>query len=696
MQIITAEHAGFCFGVKRAVSEVYALTEKAQPHAESAILSGGNAGCKTKIYTIGKLIHNPQITGELEKKGVSVISPEEISEISDKTNSENKSIIVIRAHGIRKEISERLSFLSESNLSLSVCDMTCPYVKKIHRLVQQHADRKLLILGDPKHPETDGICSYSSGDAVVFGNSEELCNISKSSPELMSMPVIAVSQTTQSTEEWKKCQEIIKKLYTNAIVFDTICSVTEERQKEADILSRQADIMLVVGGRESSNTAKLYKTAKANLDDTYFIENPDDIIQYSSHIAEKAKKNPDLKVVITAGASTPGAIIQEVIKLMSQIENTNVAAENFAEMLEDSLKTLNTGETVVGTITSISANELHVDLGTKVTGIIPYDEITDESQVNLSDMFKVGDEIKATVIKVSDRDGVATLSKKRADSVLNWSAITDAFNDGAIIEGKVTEAVKGGVIMKYKGIRVFVPASQSGVPKSGDINSIVGKTKKAKIIDINESRHRAVASIRAVESEERKQREADFWANIEIGKQYEGEVKSLTSYGAFVDLGGVDGMVHSSELSWRHIKNPAEVVSLGQTIKVYVKDFDPETKRISLGYKTEDTNPWNIFMSKYHIGDVADVKIVSLMPFGAFAEIIPGADGLIHISQITDHKISKPADVLELNQVVKAKIIDIDEENHKISLSIRALMEEEKENEEAENVAEAGETVISE
>ena len=349
--------------------------------------------------------------------------------------------------------------------------------------------------------------------------------------------------------------------------------------------------------------------------------------------------------------------------------------EDFAGMLEDSLRPLNTGDTVTGVITSVSSGELHVDLGAKVTGIIPYDEVTDDASVKLAEVFSVGDEVSAVVIKVSDRDGVATLSKKRVDNKLRWKKVLDAYNEGAVIEGTVADVIKGGVLLNYEGNRLFVPASQTGVAKDGDLSVLVGTVQKAKIIEVREDRKRAVASIRKVKSEERKHLEADFWANIEEGKVYEGEVKSITSYGAFVDLGGVDGMVHRTELSWTHIKSPADVVSVGQVIRVFVKEFNAETKRISLGYKTEETNPWNIFTSKYAVGDVAEVRVVSLMPFGAFAEVVPSVDGLIHVNQITNHKIAQPSDVLSVGQVVNVEITAIDEENHKISLSIRALME---------------------
>lgn len=450
--------------------------------------------------------------------------------------------------------------------------------------------------------------------------------------------------------------------------------MTEERQKEARRLAEKSDLMLVIGGRESSNTKKLYETAKKILANTYLIEEASELKKYEF--------SSFIKVGITAGASTPGRIIREVKKEMSEQEKKDAeyveGTEDFAGMLEESLKTLNTGETVKGTITTVAPGELHVDLGAKVTGIIPYDEVTDDTSVKLTESYQAGEEIEAVVIKVSDREGVATLSKKRIDNRLRWRKVLDAYKDGKVIEGRVTDVIKGGVLLDYESNKVFIPASQTGIPKDGDLTALKDKTVRAKIIEVNEGRKRAVASIRKVQREERKQKEAEFWSNIEIGKQYEGEVKSLTSYGAFVDLGGVDGMVHSSELSWTHIKNPAEVVSVGEIIKVYVKDYNPETKRISLGYKTEESNPWNIFMSKYRVGDEAEVKIVSLMPFGAFAEVVPGTDGLIHISQITDHKIAQPGEVLTVGQTVKAEIIGIDEENHQISLSIRALMEKQE------------------
>ena len=349
--------------------------------------------------------------------------------------------------------------------------------------------------------------------------------------------------------------------------------------------------------------------------------------------------------------------------------------ENFEKMLDESeCSTLNTGDVVTGTVTHVSDAELQLDVGAGVTGYIKADQITNDANFKLTENFKNGDKVEAFVIRVSDVEGVAELSKKRVDADKNWLTIVAACDEKTVLEGKVAEAVKGGVVIYCNANRVFVPASQTGVPKDGDLSTLVGTTVQFKILEIKG--RKAIGSIRKVQRELRRAQEADFWANIEVGKTYTGVVKSMTSYGAFVDLGGVDGMVHLTELSWKHIKNPAEVVAIGDEITVFVKSFDPEKKRISLGYKTEESNPWNIFKSQYAVGDIASVKIVSMMPFGAFAEIVDGVDGLIHISQIALQRIAKPADILENGQIVDARIIDIDDEKQKVSLSIRSLLEE--------------------
>lgn len=649
MEIKVARYAGFCFGVQRAVDAVQALINEGTPGR--------------RICTLGMLIHNPHVVERLETAGVAVLSEDAVFEVAASATEDSPVVIVIRAHGTRRVIMDRLAEMAARNPSLSVLDCTCPFVKKIHTIVGRETspDNTLVVSGDPTHPEVRGIVSYAKGEAVVIPSVEEadLCNFANKS-------CIIVAQTTQKLAEWNKCQVFFKNHCTNPIFFDTICKATENRQTEAEQLSKEVDLMVVIGGRESSNTRALCTVARKNLVNTVLIEDASELDPETVGAAQI--------IGITAGASTPGDIIEEVKKTMSEIIEST---ENFETLLEGSLKTLNTGDIVKGIITSISSTEVHVDLSANVTGIIPAEELAGSE-------FKVGDEIEAFVVRVSDIEGVAGLSRKRIERIGDWKKIVEAAETGEVLEGKVTEVIKGGVMLAIGAVKVFVPASQTGVPKDGDMKALVGTTQKCVIIEISEGRNRAVASIKTVLRKERKEAIAKFWETLEVGQQFTGAVKSLTSYGAFVDLGGVDGMVHITELSWGHIKNPAEVVSVGDTLTVFVKGFDAEKKRISLGYKTEETNPWNIFMSKYSVGDIASVKIVNLTPFGAFAEIVPDVDGLIHISQLADKRVGAPSEVVSVGDVVDAKIIGIDEEKQKVSLSIRALTEDVEEEDDAE------------
>ena len=647
MEITVAKYAGFCFGVERAVSTVEEMIKNKD---------------EKKIYTVGTLIHNPEITEKFKSRGVVALEEDDIDKILE--SDENNIAFVIRAHGVKKEIEEKIkSAKKERNISLVDC--TCPFVSKIHKIMDENTteDTFTFIFGSTSHPEVIGIASHIKGERFIFDTYDELSDFFKSDkakniPEKMTL---LASQTTQNLSEYKKCQEFIKKVCTNTLIFDTICSVTENRQREVEKISKTSNAVLVIGGKNSSNTKKLYDISKKNNDMTFFVERFCDIPKNITQMS---------KVGIAAGASTPGYMIEEVKKIMSE-------QENFAQLLDESFKTLNTGDKVSGVVTSVSNTEVHVDIGSKVTGILTLENVTDDPSAKLENLFKVGDKIEAVAVRVSDIDGIATLSKKKVDAQNNWQKIVEAAENDTVIEGKITETVKGGVVAYALSNRVFIPASQTMVPRNGNLASIVGTVQKFKIIEVNPEKHHAVGSIRKPAVEERKANEENFWANIEEGKHYVGKVKSLTNYGAFVDLGGVDGMVHSSELSWTRISNPKDVVSIGDEIEVFVKAFDREKGRVSLGYKTEETNPWNEFTSKYQVGDVADAKIVSIMPFGAFAQILPGVDGLIHISQIANKKLATPAEVLKKGDEVKVKVIDIDTENKKISLSIRALLDEE-------------------
>jgi len=671
--ITIAENAGFCFGVRRATDTVEALIKDEN---------------KSSVYILGQLIHNEEYIKYLEENGVYEISPEDIDTLFERAKNGEKITVVIRTHGIEKNIQKKLQDCDEAEENFTLVNCTCPYVTKIHKIASENSGEKqiFIVIGKKDHPEVMSIMSHVQGDGYVFANGEELENFltqQKNNQNLTNFSINMVAQTTQKLSEWEKCQKILKKHCTNAKIFDTICSVTGIRQREAEELSRKCDVMIVVGGKGSSNTSKLAQVCEKNCAKTFWVQTSRDIpFEKIGHA-----KN----IGITAGASTPDSLIQEVKGTMSEI----MEKEDFGKMLDEmeSVK-LYTGATVIGTVMAISDTEIRLDLGTKVTGIITKDQITDSNDVKLEDLFKIGDQVEASVISKSDRDGVAILSKKKVDSVKNWTKIVEYASTQETVEAKVTEITKGGVVCDVDGVRVFVPASMTGVSKDEDMNALANTNQQIKIVEIKEDKKRAIGSIKAVLREQKKAKEEEFWNSLEEGMVFEGPVKSIVSYGAFVDLGGVDGLVHITELSWKRIKNPSEVVSVGDTIKVFVKSFDKEAKRISLGYKTDDMNPWNIFKSQYSVGDVAVVKIVGITTFGAFAEIVAGIDGLIHISQIADRKIDSVANVLKVGDVVSALIKEIDDEKQKVSLSMRALLEDN--NDEAEAEAEVAEEVSEE
>ncbi len=655
MRVIQAKSAGFCYGVERAV-------KLARETAESC------GGCKM----LGSIVHNAHVVADLASHGAG-----EVRGIGD---VESGDTLLIRAHGERKEVLEELE-----KRGANCVNATCPNVLRIQKLVAQadEGGRTPVIIGEVHHPEVMGIASWS-GRSVVFENAEELAKWLQEDEKRRDLPITAVAQTTCIREIWESSAKKIKKECTNAKIFDTICNATQMRQSEAADLAARVDVMVVVGDGKSANTKHLTEICRQYCDRVYQIERAEEL---------RAEWFEECAVAgLTAGASTPAGIIKEVNKTMSEEIKTNEAMEeSFEELLEKSFKTLNTGDKVTGIVTAIGPTEVQVDLGTKQAGYIDIEELSADPNVKPEDIVKVGDEVELFVIRVNDVDGYAKLSKKRLDAVKIWEDIARYAEDKTTVEGKVTEENKGGIVVNVKGIRVFVPASQSGLPRGAEMSEMVGKTVSLRITEVNRARRRVVGSIKAVSYEQRAAAQAEIWNNIEEGKHYTGTVKSMTSYGVFVDIGGVDGMVHISELSWSRIKNPAEVVSVGDTLDVYVISFDAEKRKISLGVKDRSCNPWDKFMATYHVGDVANVRIVKLMTFGAFAEVVPGVDGLIHISQIADRRIEKPADVLTEGQMVDAKITAVDEEKQKISLSIRALIApvvEEAAEEETEEVEE--------
>ena len=665
-EITLAEKAGFCFGVDRAIKLIEKLASEGR-----------------KVATLGPIIHNAQVIEDLEKRGVKVVeSPSEV---------EPDAILVLRTHGVTQEV---LREVEESGCEF--IDAACPFVKKIHKIVLDNSsdDVVTLIAGDENHPEVKGIKSCARGESYVIGNAEKIDELLREHPSFSEKPLIFVSQTTFSIKEWQKSVKKINLLCTNAKIFDTICSATEERQNEAAELSRKSDAMVIVGGRHSSNTRKLLGVCEVNC--------PAFLVETASELYGIPLKGYS-SIGLTAGASTPAGIIKEVLETMSEIVNENKMIEeekvldsaateefDFAAALEESLNSMNSDQKVVGTVLSVSPTEIQVDIGRKQTGYIPYSEYSNDPHADPKAELKIGDTLNLIIMKTNDQEGVTMLSKKRYDAIAAWDEIVKAEGTDTILEGVVTEIVRGGVIVVSKNARLFVPASLATMSRNDKLEDLLKTTVKFKVIEVNKQRRRAVGSIRAVLKEEREANEEKFWAEVQEGEVRKGVVKSLMKFGAFVDIGGVDGMIHVSELSWNRIKDPSEVVSVGDEVEVTIKSLNPEKKQIALGYKKLEDNPWEIFKRTYAVDSEVEVEIANFTDFGAFAHIMPGIDGLIHISQIANKHISKPADALKIGEKVNVKITDIDDERKRVSLSIRALLPEEvvEEAAEAEEVAE--------
>ena len=640
-KLIVAKSAGFCFGVSRSVKM-----------AEELLSSG------EKCSSLGELIHNADVVNELASRGLRLIESPSEAHAGEK--------VLIRAHGIARSVQQELE-----RSGAEIVDATCPKVKHIHNIVSEATaeGRFVIIIGMRRHPEVEGICGWC-GEHMVFETAAELETWLNQNPDFWDKPLSVVVQTTQTHGNFTECCNILKKRCTNLKISDTICTATSARQQEAEKLASECDAMVVIGGKHSANSLHLAQICSEHCGWVQFIEKCDEL--------DMDKVTDADTIGLTAGASTPAWIIKEVRNKMSdeiKVEESAVEVEkSFDEMLEETLKTIYNGDKVTGHVVAITGTEISVDLGTKYSGFIPTSEFTDDG-VKVEDVVKVGDTIEAVVVRVNDVEGTVMLSKKRLDAAKSWNDIEEAAESGAVLEGVVSGENKGGVVVNVKGVSVFVPASQTDLPRDAELSQLIKKTVRLKITEVNKARKRVVGSIRRVAQAERRERIESIWNEIEVGKKYHGVVKSLTSYGAFVDIGGIDGMVHVSELSWSRIKQPSDVLSVGDEVDVYVISFDKEKRKISLGYKDPNGNPWTVFTNTYGVGSVAKVTIVKLMPFGAFAEVLPGVDGLIHISQIANRRIGKPEDVLTVGDVVDAKITAIDDEKHKISLSIRALSE---------------------
>ncbi len=650
-KITVAKTAGFCFGVNRAVKMAEELAESGK-----------------RVCTLGPIIHNNQMVEMLKNKGVRTANDE-----NDRYDNET---MIIRSHGVTPTVYETALKSGE------VIDATCPYVSNIHKIVKaaNKENHIIIIAGDEHHPEVIGISGWCDNNCYIVSDDDELKILLQNNDNFPKKKITAVAQTTFNANEWIKCQKTLKKVCTNAIVFDTICKATSLRQNEAKKLADKCDVMIVIGGKHSSNTVKLADICSKRCKKTYHIETADELPLDEISKAEN--------IGVTAGASTPAAIIKEVLIIMSEMQNPieataemeakvvekSIDEMTFEEALEASLNSMNSEQKVHGVVLSVNRAEIQVDIGRKQTGYVSASEYSSDPNVDLTKEVKVGDELDLMILKTNDMEGTIMLSKRRLDAIAGWTKINDAKESGEILEGVVTEIIKGGVIVVSNGVRVFVPASHATLSRNESMEDLKGTTVNFRIIEIGRGR-RAIGSIRSVLREAKKEVEAKFWSEIEVGKRYTGVVKTLTNYGAFVDLGGVDGMVHISELSWSRIKHPSEVVKVGDTVDVYVKEVDIENRKISLGFKNAEDNPWEILKANYEVGSTVEVTVVSLTSYGAFAKVIPGIDGLIHISQIANERIEKAADVLSIGQQVSAKITAIDFDKKRVSLSIKALLE---------------------
>ena len=634
MKVILAKTAGFCFGVNRAVEMTYRLLGEGR-----------------KVATLGPLIHSPQVVQDLERRGA--VTCDTVEQVPDGYE------VVIRSHGVPREVYDKIN-----TRSLAFHDATCPFVTKIHKIAAEAGGNGalLLVAGDASHPEVQGIVGHTSGEVRIFANLEQLKRLA---PELEKQKSIyVVAQTTFNVQSWEICKEFLKNRCTNSKIFDTICNATWARQQEAEDLSQKCDHMVVIGGHHSSNTQKLLQVA-ARHTRAVNVETADEL--------DRDWLRGARTVGVTAGASTPSSIIEEVLNCMSEEIRDDMS---FAEMLEASeAKPLYAGKIVKAKVISVSPTECVVGIdGSKHTGIVKLSEMSHDPNAKMEDLVKVDDELDLVVVKTNDQEGVDTLSRVRFEAQKGMKDVSEAAENGTVMEGDVMEANKGGVVVNVKGVRVFVPRSQATMRRDEDYTKLVGQHVKLVITEC--AGRKIVGSINKVTAEENKAKREEFWQSVEVGKKYTGVVKSLTSYGAFVDIGGVDGLCHISELSWSNIKHPSEVVSVGDTIEVYVKSYDPENQKVSLGFKKEEDNPWEQLKNNYPIGSEFTAPVVSITKFGAFVRILPGVDGLVHISEISNERVNKVSDVLKVGDEVKVKLINVDFDRKRISLSMKACLDE--------------------
>ena len=636
MTVEIAAHAGFCMGVSRAVEA-----------AEKAVKDG------VPSCTLGELIHNPSVVQDLAEKGLPPVQhPREAC----------GRRVLIRSHGVSPDV---LDSLREAGCE--VMDLTCPFVDKLHRIVAEGSEdgTPVILVGEKEHPEVRGTAGWARGEVLVVATPEEAESLPRFDKAL------AVAQTTFPQERWHAVLRVLEEKVADLRSHCTICSATEIRQREAAELASRADRMIVVGGRNSANTRKLYDLCRARCPETILVESAAEIPPAF------ANKDPGM-IGITAGASTPTDSLKEVVTRMSELENKKLTPapeeennEDFMQQVEATMVRIRPGQTVTGKVVQITDDEVSVNIGYKADGLIKREDLVDQD-------VKLGDEIEVEVVKVNDGEGNVLLSQRNIVNRKAWDALMAKNEAGEYVEGVGKEAVKGGLIALIDGIRAFVPASQLSQRYVEKIGDFVGKAMRLKIIEVDEQKKRVVASRKTVVAEEAAAKKKEVWDKLEEGMVIHGIVRRLTDFGAFVDLGGVDGLIHITDLSWGRVKHPSDVVKPNQEVDVKILSLDQERDRIQLGYKQLQPRPWDNAAEKYPEGSIVQGKVVRITDFGAFVELEPGLDGLVHISQCARTRIAKVEDAVQVGQSVNVKVLSVDPEKKRISLSIRQALEDEE------------------
>ena len=645
--ITLAEHSGFRYGVKTALQKTLKTVEEYE-------------GTGRRVYTFGPIIHNDDVVNDLNMRGVQICSAP--------GSTEKDAAVIIRSHGVPASVEAALR-----DSCGQLIDATCPHVKKIHRLADDayHEGRTIVVIGDAGHPEVQGIDGWCGNEAVIFSDPAEIERPKNLARLNRAEEILAVAQTTLNRNVWDACTEALLRRYPRAQLRCTICSATSSRQTACRRVAEISDAMVVIGGRSSSNSRKLYEIASEVCENTYFIEN-------TSHLPLKdiAKYN---KIGVSAGASAPERIIKEVISNMSDIITNNIDESNemndFMAEIEKSLKMPQRGEIVKGEVIQVGPREVYVNLGCKKDGIIPKDEIALEADQDIESMFKLGDVVEAKVLKTDDGDGNILLSRKKVEISEHWNEIIKAYEDKSFVTAKVIREVKGGVIAAYKEVTGFIPMSQLNDRYVEKADEFIGKTLTVKVTRVDQKRNKAVFSHKAYLAEEKSKKIAEIWSSINVGDTVEGTVMRFTDYGAFVDIGGIDGLLHISEISWGKLKHPQEALKIGQKINVKILSMNEEKGKISLGLKQNTPEPWSVINENYQVGQVVEGKVVQIKEYGAFVELEPGLDGLVHISEIAHKRVTNIADEISIGQMVNAKILEIDEEKRRISLSIKETLD---------------------